>query len=134
MIATEPGKLKPGEVFPIHRSALRKRKKPAPGKPKRGAATPHTQGRFRVLNTFIDMTMRHLKPSETAVWFVLYRDTRDGVAKTAQTDIARRTGLSTRTVKRSIKRLKELGLVTIRSRGGLMKGPSHYQVHGTVVR
>ena len=87
-----------------------------------------------MLNTFIDMTMCHLKPSEVAVWFVLFRDTRDGVARTAQTDIARRTGLSTRTVKRSIKSLKKLGLVTIRSRGGLLKGPSRYQVHGTVVR
>ena len=31
------------------------------------------------------------------VWLVLYRDTKDGVAKTSQADIARRAGISVRT-------------------------------------
>jgi DNA-binding MarR family transcriptional regulator len=87
-----------------------------------------TADRFAVLNAFVDFTLRDLARPDLAVWFVLYRDTKDGIAKTAQNDIARRTGLCDRTVRRSIKRLTDRGLLLVVRRGGLRQGPSVYRV------
>lgn len=85
-------------------------------------------GRFKVLNTFIDFALRSLRRNEIAVWLVLYRDTKDGTARTSQSDIATRAGIARRTVVRSIKRLEERGLLRIVHRGGLSRGPSVYRV------
>src|SRR4051812_26860797 len=49
--------------------------------------------RFPVLNTFVDFALSQLSRREIAVWLVLYRDTRDGTARTSYDDLARRTGL-----------------------------------------
>src|SRR5215468_6388303 len=66
------------------------------GRPKE--KTRSTKGkaasRFRQLNDFVDVTLRELTHAERSVWLVLFRDTRDGTARTAHTDIARRTGMS----------------------------------------
>ena len=40
--------------------------------------------RFGVLNAFVDFTMAGLIRSDLAVWLVLYRDTKDGVAQTGR--------------------------------------------------
>lgn len=87
-----------------------------------------TADRFAVLNVFVDFTLRELRRPDVAVWLVLYRDTRNGVAKTGQADIAKRTGLCERTVRRSIKRLTDCGLLLVVRRGGLRLGPSAYRV------
>ena len=92
-------------------------------KPKRTAA-----GRFVILNNWVDFTAGRLSRSEILVWLLLYRDIRDGTARTSQTDLARRSGLSVSTVKRAIHRLEKRGLLRIIFRGGLRKGPSRYQV------
>lgn len=97
--------------------------KPAKNKPKRS-----TVDRFAVLNAFVDFTLRDLTRPDLAVWLVLYRDTKDGIAKTAQSDIARRTGLCDRTLRRSINRLTDRGLLSVVRRGGLRQGPSVYRV------
>ncbi len=96
-------------------------------KPKRSAKS--ASGRFGVLNTFVDVTLRELDRTAGLVWLVLYRDTRpDGLARTAQADIARRVGVSPRTVRTAVKRLEACDLLTVVFRGGLNRGPSIYRV------
>jgi len=108
---------------------------PMNGKRKRLAAPAtepkkpsNSRDRFTVLNNFVDFTMRGLQAADIRVWFVLYRDTKDGTAATAQTDIARRAGVSVRTVHGSVKRLERLGLLKVIYRGGLNRGSSRYRI------
>ena len=102
------------------------KRKPAPAtEPKQPSKS---RDRFKVLNNFVDFTLRELKAADVRVWFVLYRDTKDGTAATAQTDIARRAGVSVRTVHGSVKRLERLGLLKVIYRGRLNRGPSRYRV------
>lgn len=85
--------------------------------------------RFACLNSFVDFGMVALRPTEQSVWFVLWRDTKpDGTACTSQIGIARRVGLSARTVRRAIDRLWRLGFLRIVRRGGVRQGPSVYIV------
>ncbi len=96
-------------------------------RPKRSSKS--AGGRFGVLNTFVDVTLREVDRTATAVWLVLYRDTKpDGLARTAQSDIARRVGCSVRTAYAALKRLEACGLMTVAFRGGLNRGPSIYRV------
>ena len=90
--------------------------------------TKTTSSRFAELNNFVDFTMRDLKSSEIQVWFILFRDTRDGRARTSQSDIARRAGLSERTIRSSIKSLEKHGLLVVTYHGGLNRGASCYRV------
>ncbi len=87
-----------------------------------------TANRFAILNAFMDFTIAGLRRSEMLVWLTLYRDTRDGTARTSQQDIARRTGLSRKTVERAIKSLTDRELLRVVYRGGLNRGSSRYQV------
>ena len=84
--------------------------------------------RFAVLNNFIDFTMAVLTRNELAVWLVLYRDSRDGIARTAQSDIARRAGVTRRTVVRVLQRLEGLKLLKTVHQGGMRRGVSIYRV------
>jgi len=96
----------------------------------KGKATRHkTADRFAVLNNFVDFTLAGLTRNEIAVWLVLYRDTKNGTARTSQADLARRTRVSDRTVRRAINRLKELKLLKVVYRGGVRRGASVYRVH-----
>ena len=89
--------------------------------------------RFATLNDFVDATLAKLSGAEAKVWLTLFRDTKaNGLARTGQTDLARRTGLHVRSVKRVISRLVELGLLTVTQRGKLNQGPSVYRVLSTV--
>jgi hypothetical protein len=87
-----------------------------------------TRNRFETLNAFVDLTAGKLNRSELLVWLTLYRDARDGIARTAQSDLARRTQLGTRTVRWAVKRLEGRGLLVVVRRGGLRSGPSTYRV------
>lgn len=91
-----------------------------------------TGNRFAVLNAFVDATAGDLSRSEILVWLVLYRDTRNGIATTSQADIARRTRLSTRTVRYAVRRLTKRGLLVLVYRGGINRGPSKYRVLPTL--
>lgn len=91
-----------------------------------------TGNRFAVLNTFVDCSMRELKAADVRVWLVLCRDTRDGIAVTAQADIAERSGISVRAVHGSIRRLERLGLFKVVYRGGLNRGSSRYRVSALI--
>jgi hypothetical protein len=80
------------------------------GKPK-GKPTGKAGERFAVLNAFVDFSVADLSRAEIAVWLVLYRDTRDGTARTSYDDLARRAGLNRRNVGRALRRLEESGLL-----------------------
>jgi len=89
-----------------------------------------TADRFAVLNNFVDFTLAELIPSAGIVWLVLYRDTKpDGIARTSQADLARRTGLSDRTIRRAIEQLKAKELLQVLHQGGKWCGISTYRVH-----
>lgn len=89
----------------------------------------HTADRFGVLNAFLDMTAGTLTRAELLTWMILYRDTKpNGTARTAQSDIARRAGTDSRTIRRALQRLSALGLVRIVWQGGFRKGASAYAV------
>jgi hypothetical protein len=96
----------------------------------RGQPKGKTGERFAVLNGFVDITLAELSRGEIAVWLVLYRDTRDGTARTSYDDIARRAGLNRRNVGRAVRRLEGRGLVNVIHRGGLRQGVSRYRVRG----
>lgn len=93
---------------------------------------PETGDRFRTLNAFVDATMRELTPSEKIVWFVLFREVRNGVASVAQDDIATRSGLTQPTVSLAIQRLIGRGLVRVVRQGGFRRGQSTYVVRGAL--
>jgi hypothetical protein len=95
-----------------------------------GRAKGEAGDRFAVLNAFADFALADLSRAEIAVWIILYRDTRDGTAKTSYDDLARRAGLNRRTVGRAIRGLESRGLVKVIHRGGLRRGVSRYQVRG----
>ena len=97
-------------------------RRPQPGKP---------EGRFAVLNGFVDCELRGLSRAAAAVWLVLYRDTKpDGTARTGQSDIARRAGLTPRGVRKGLTELTQAGLVDVLRRGRLGAGTSCYRVRG----
>jgi predicted transcriptional regulator len=96
------------------------------------AQRAHTAGRFATLNEFVDRTMRDLRSAEVKVWLALYRDCKaNGTARTAQSDLARRSGLDVRTIQRAIGTLRKRGLVEIVRRGTPDGGPSTYKVRAT---
>lgn len=93
--------------------------------PKRKAAAD----RFGILNAFVDCSLAELSRSEIAVWLVLYRDTRDGTARTSQENIAKRSGTSVRHVRKALASLTAAGLLTVVFQGGLNRGPSRFRVN-----
>lgn len=107
-----------GELPPLDGTTTKK-----PGKPKGKAGE-----RFKTLNTFVDFTLAGLSRAELAVWLILYRDTRDGTARTGYDDLARRAGCNRRNVGRALRRLEELALLHVVHRGGLRRGVSRYRV------
>jgi hypothetical protein len=104
---------------------------PSPA-PCRGPPGAKPEGRFAVLNGFIDAELRTLTRAEVAVWLVLYRDTKpDGTVRTGQADLARRAGITPRGVRKALSGLTRAGLVEVVRRGRLGTGPSAYRVRGT---
>ena len=128
-LRSQPLALEPLEDDDTPRSESRSR---PPDKPRRGnprsVNRKATGGRFADLNTFVDFTAGTLERSELLVWVTLFRDCRDGIARTGQADLARRTRLGLRTVRRAIKSLTKRGLLEIARRGGVSVGPSTYRL------
>ena len=87
--------------------------------------------RFAMLNRFVDVGLRGIDATAAKVWLILYRDTRDGIARTGQGDMAHRAGLSTRTVRRALARLESAGLLDVVHRGRIGAGPSIYRIRAT---
>lgn len=68
--------------------------------------------RWADFNAFIDATMANLNPRQLRVWLCLFRDAgKDGVCRTAQSYIAKRTGRRRPTVSSIIAALEATGLV-----------------------
>lgn len=108
----------------------RRNAKPSEGTAGKGKRDRRKQrDRFGLLNAFVDCGMVGLSRSELATWLVLYRDTRDGTARTSATDIARRIGTDRRTVTDALRGLRQRRLITLVYRGGLNRGVSVYRVH-----
>jgi hypothetical protein len=103
---------------------------PPPRSGKGGKTKGKTGERFAVLNAFVDFSLADLSRAEIAVWLVLYRDTRDGTARTSYDDLARRASCDRRNVGRAVRRLEGRGLVKVVHRGGLRRGASRYRVRG----
>ena len=89
-----------------------------------------TGERFAVLNAFADFSLAELSRAEIAVWLLLYRDTRQGTARTSYDDLARRGGMDRRNVGRALRQLESRGLVKVVHRGGIGRGVSRYHVRG----
>jgi hypothetical protein len=89
-----------------------------------------TATRFRTLNDFVDCSLADLdNASDIKVWVILFRDAKpDGTARTSQADIARRAGMTDRTVRNAIDRLTDCGLLAVESQGGFPKRTSTYRV------
>jgi predicted DNA-binding transcriptional regulator len=100
------------------------------GEPKgRPAGTRRTAaGRFKTLNAFLDFTAKDLSRAELLVWLMLFRDCRDGIARTGQADLAKRCGINRRTVYRAILTLRKRGLLSIVRRGWLGGQASTYRL------
>jgi hypothetical protein len=128
---TEPQPIPVGqEPQPLHRlngstpERYRDRSK-AKGKPPRRS----TGDRVAALNAFVDFTMQGLTRAEALVWLVLFRDSKpDGLARTGQSDLARRAGVNCKTVKRAVAAVVKAGLLAVVYRGSLRRGPSAYRV------
>lgn len=88
--------------------------------------------RFAVLNSFVDFTLAGLSRAESATWLILWRDTRDGTARTSMADIARRAGCTRRAVVDAMAKLEAVGLVKVVHRGGFRQGPSRYRLRPLV--
>lgn len=79
-------------------------------------------------NRFLDTHARTLTPVAVVVWALLWRDERDGVARTAVSDLARRAGGSEATVQRALRALREGGFIRALRRGYPTRGPTVYKV------
>lgn len=108
--------------------ATNERPQPTLSAPESSFKKQKTADRFNVLNTFVDCSIAGLSKSELATWLCLYRDTRNGTACTAQADIAKRSGISVRSVSKAICKLKEKGLLLVVVQGGVNRGPSRYRL------
>jgi hypothetical protein len=129
---TEPRILRVGEEPPPLDDETQCGRREHASKPK---GKPETQGkgrtrdRFRTINAFLDATAKTIPPSTSLVWVLLWRDVKpDGLARTSQADLARRSGLCLRTVKIAVKRLRATGLLLPVYRGNLRRGPSAYRL------
>lgn len=90
-----------------------------------------TQDRFAEINGFVDSTLSRLTRSAVAVWLILWRDTKpNGLARTGQTDLARRAGVSQRAVRKALVCLVGLKLVKVVRKGRAGAGPSTYRIRG----
>ena len=98
------------------------------GKAEKPKRTKQTAERFGTINAFTDFTLGSLSRNETAVWLILWRDERNGTSRTSQADLARRAGVTRRTVVRVLDRLESKHLLRRIRRGGLNRGLSVYRV------
>lgn len=93
-------------------------------------AKPKQSGdRWARFNAFIDAAIRDLPRSELAVYLVLYRHERNGVASASIRQIAEVAGVSRRHTNEAINRLVTRGLVEVVKTGKLNKGGSTYRLH-----
>jgi hypothetical protein len=99
--------------------------------PAKGSGKAAARGRWALFNAFVDGTARDLTPAAALTWLILFRDTkRNGLARTSQTDLARRAGVSVRAIRDAIRELVRGGLAVRVQRGG----PGRASVYRVMVR
>lgn len=84
--------------------------------------------RWAMLNSVADVAIRDLTGAETKIWLILFRDVRNGLARTSMADIARRAGLEPRSAKRAMRSLEARRLVKIVAHGTIDGKPNTYQL------
>ncbi len=92
-------------------------------RPPKNAAKPGIKDtarrRWTLLNGFVDSGMAVLKPSDVAVWTVLFRLARaDGFVFASLKKLSELTGMDRRTVQRALGNLKVAGHIVTIQRGG----------------
>lgn len=100
-------------------------------KPPARSNRPAVVTKVLLLNRFLDATARNLHPSAALVWVQLLRDERAGTARTAVADLARRCGLSPRSIKRHLAVLKARDLLQVVEPGARGIAPTTYRLHAT---
>jgi len=123
-----PRVLLPGEVLPplpAPQTGQTRKRRAAARKP-----TParRNSGRWGVLNAFVDVTISTLPRAALATWIVLFRDTRNGVARTGIASLTRRVGCDRRNILRALRYLVARGLVVVIHHGGRFRGCSSYRL------
>jgi hypothetical protein len=106
--------------------------KPDPKRPAKSATpTPKRHGdRFAEINHFLDVVAFDLKRAEALTWLTLWRDVRQGIAKTSAQRIADRIGSTRRAVTTALKTLRKRKLISIAKHGGPGdRGENWYRVH-----
>ena len=100
-----------------------------PASQRRAGTSPLTTNRFFELNSFVDVTLRDLGGTEAKVWMILWRDTKsNGKVATSQTDLAKRAGVSVRSIYTALKTLESKRLLTQIRKGRIGTGASVYRV------
>ena len=97
------------------------------GQSRRGSSSKAAD-RWAELNDFVDVSLRNLGSTAAAVWLVLFRDARGGVARVSQKWIAERLGKDERTVRTALDELIAAGLVEKKRQGGVGAGSNVYLV------
>jgi DNA-binding MarR family transcriptional regulator len=84
-----------------------------------------------MFDAFVDSSLSAVSGAEAFVWVILLCDTdTTGIACTDTADIARRSRLSVRTVRRAVASLEAKGLVRVAQRG--RSGPHAYRVRSNI--
>jgi hypothetical protein len=85
--------------------------------------------RFEILNAFCRRTSRTLGLAESKTWFHLYQHARpDRTVRVSVNKLAEEMGLHRRTVIRSLRGLRTVGLLSLKERGGPGMGPTTYKL------
>jgi DNA-binding phage protein len=121
-----------------HRAGRKSVPTAAPASPAHGTHARRSRSaksdRWATYNQFVDSTLRDIGEAESKVWLILFRDVRNGLARTGMSDIARRAGLSRRGVVKAIAGLKRRRLVEVITRGSVNGSPNSYRVHAVAPR
>ncbi len=114
-------------------ATLRADDEPHAVRPQKAQRRTTRSERFAMLNDFTDFALSKLTGTQLKVWLILFRDTKaaTGTARTGQTDIGRRAGVTPRAVRKAISELVAKGFVRVVRRGRLNVGPSQYRLTAT---
>lgn len=84
--------------------------------------------KIKLLNRFVDETLIGLEPTTAVLWFVLYREARNGIAEISHSQLAKVMGVSDRTICRHIEVLIANRLLRKLKTGGYGRGCNRYQL------
>lgn len=90
-----------------------------------------TQGfrdRWAMFNDFVDGGMAGLTRAEMAVWFVIFRDTRNRSTQISMKHISNRAGCSVQSVGAAVKKLCSLKRLKRTVKGSIFGGASRYEI------